>query len=428
MKISILSDFHFGFSPRLEIEEDSFENAEEAMSKALDSDLILIAGDIFDSRLPKTSTWAKAIKILVRPLLKEKTLNFVECSKELKEISQRTLNHLPVVAIHGTHERRGKGEINAIEALENAGILIHLHCQTIVFEKDGIRVALHGMSGVPERFAKDVLYSWDPKPIPNCFNILVLHQSIDPFVYSPLEPPSLSLSNLPKGFDLIVDGHVHIHGIEKVNESILVIPGSTIVTQFEKNESETEKGFVKVEIGETTKIDFIPLETNRKFFYEEVKLESNLPAREQIEKKINDIVYMRNLQKPPLIKLRIIGKEIEILDQELRDIERKYSGKAFVSFVKELEAPEITQKLEFLRNLREQKLSVEEIGLEVLRKNLEELSFNSTFDYDHAFKLLSEGEVERVFDILLGEQVTLTQALKKSLEEKQKGLEKWVNK
>lgn len=417
MKISILSDFHFGFSPRSELEEDSFDNAEEAIERSLSSDLILIAGDIFDSRLPKTSTWAKAIKILVRPLLKEKTVDLVECSKELKEISKRTLNHLPVIAIHGTHERRGKDEINSIGALENAGILIHLHCQTIVFEKDGTRIALHGMSGVPERFAKDVLSSWDPKPVPNCFNILVLHQSIDPFVYSPIEPPSLNLSNLPKGFDLIVDGHIHSHRMERIDDSILAIPGSTVITQLEKNESELEKGFFEVDV-ENKKIDFILLDKNRKFFYEEVTLEKNLPIREQIEKKINDIVYTRKLPKIPLIKVKIFGKETEVIDRELRDIERKYSGKAFVKFVKELESSEITQKLEFLRNLRDQKLSTEEIGIEVLRKNLEELKFDATFDYGQTFSLLSEGEVNRTFDILLGEQITLDQVLKKPLVEK----------
>ncbi len=418
MRIAILSDFHFGVSSRLELEEDSFEQAEEAMEKALDSDLILLIGDIFDSRFPKTSIWAKAIKILVKPLLKESNVKFLESSKELRKISKRTLKHLPVIAIHGTHERRAKDEINVIQALENAGILIHLHCQTIVFEKDGKRVAIHGMSGVPERFAKDVLYSWNPKPMPNCFNILLLHQSIEPYVYSPLEPPTLNLSNLPKGFDLIVDGHIHGHSIEKIDDSILVIPGSTIVTQLEKNEAETEKGFVKVELNEKPKIDFIPLERNRKFFYEEIKLEKKLSLREQIEKKLKEIIYVKNLPKPPLIKLKIVGKETEVSDQELRYIERKYSGKALIGFVKELESPEITQKIEFLRNLREQKLSTEEIGLGLLKKNLEELKFNSIFDYDNTFKLLSDGEIEKVFNILLVEQSTLTQVLKKPLIEK----------
>jgi DNA repair exonuclease SbcCD nuclease subunit len=69
MKIAVLSDFHFGYGWNTRLEEDSFENAQEAISKCLDSDLILIAGDIFDSRLPRTETWAKALKVLSKPLL-----------------------------------------------------------------------------------------------------------------------------------------------------------------------------------------------------------------------------------------------------------------------------------------------------------------------------------------------------------------------
>jgi len=406
MKISLLSDFHFGFAYNSELENDSFENAEEAMQKALDADLILITGDIFDSRLPKTGVWARAIKILVKPLLRESSgVKLIQSSKDLKEISKRTLQHLPVVVLHGTHERRGKDEVNAVEALDNAGLLIHLHCQTVVFEKNRIKIAVHGMSGVPERFAKDVLQQWNPKPVEGCFNILMLHQSIDPFIYSPLEPPSLNLSNLPKGFDLIVDGHLHIPGQEKTDNTIIVFPGSTIVTQLELNEAETEKGIYQIDLDQNIKINFVPLENNRKFFYKEIKLEGG-SVREQIESEINRILG-KELIKSPIIKLRIFGKETEVLDQELRDIERKYSGQAIVSFVKELEVPEIAKKIEFLRNLREQKLSVEEIGFQILKKNLEELKFDAIFDHEQAFGMLSENEVEKVFNILTGEQKTL---------------------
>lgn len=414
MKISVLSDFHLGFAYNSELENDSFENAKEAIQKAEDSDLILIAGDIFDSRLPKTEVWAKAIKVLVSPLLRENTgVKLVSSSKELKEISKRTLRHLPVVALHGTHERRGKDEINAIEALDNAGLLIHLHCQTAVFEKDGIRVAIHGMSGVPERFAKDILYQWNPKPVEGCFNILMLHQSIDPFIYSPLDPPSLSLSNLPKGFDLIVDGHLHLAGQEKIGDTMLVFPGSTIVTQMEKNEGEAEKGFYQINLDKERTILFTPLMKNRKFFYKEIKLEGG-SVRDQVQKRI-DYILTEQFTKVPLIKLKIFGKEVDVLEQELRDIEKKYSERAIISFAKELETPEIAKKIEFLRNLREQKLSVEEIGFQILRKNLGELNFDSSFDHEQAFDMLSEKDVEKFFNILIGEQETLAKAINEKI-------------
>ncbi|MEM7825999.1 MAG: DNA repair exonuclease [Candidatus Aenigmatarchaeota archaeon] len=415
MKISILSDFHFGFGYNSELENDSFENAEEAMQKALDSDLILIAGDIFDSRLPRTETWARAIKVLIKPLLEEnREIKLIHSSKELKEISKRTLQHLPVIALHGTHERRGKDEINVVEALENAGLLVHLHCHTVVFEKDGVKVAIHGMSGVPERFAKDILYQWNPKPIEGCFNVLMLHQSIDPFVYSPLEPPSLNLSNLPRGFDLIVDGHLHEAGQKKIDSTTVLFTGSTIVTHLEPKEAEVEKGFYKVDFDNEMKVNFVPLEKSRKFFYRKIELK-DFNSVEEIQKEI-DYILKENFIKKPIIKFKIFGKEVNFLEQDLRSLERKNSARAVIIFDKELEVSKVAKKIEFLRNLREQKLSVEEIGLKILKKNLEDLNFSSVFDYEQAFNMLSENETDKLFNILTGEQITLEKVLKKSLE------------
>ena len=413
MKISILSDFHFGYAYNSELENDSFENVGEAIDRSLDSDLILIAGDIFDTRMPKTQTWAQTMKILTKPLLKPNPdVKLVECSKDLKEISKRVLNHLPLIAIHGNHERRSKDEVNPVEILENAGILIYLNCNTMCFEKDGIRVAIHGMPSVSERNAYEVLSKWNPQPIPDCVNILLLHQNIEPYVYSPLEPPSLNHSNLPKGFDLIINGHIHGKIEENINGTKFIIPGSLTITQFQKSEADSEKYFLTVNIGNGKEIstEFVPLEKSRKFFYEEIKVDGDV--KEEVEKKINEIFSIRELSKPPVIRLKIIGKETEVIDQELRELEKKYNGKAILIFAKELESPEITEKIEFLKNLREQKLSTEEVGLNILKKNLDEFQFEPMFDFEDFFRILSEGEVDNAFNILIGEQKTLTQVLR----------------
>jgi DNA repair exonuclease SbcCD nuclease subunit len=407
MKITILADFHFGFGGGNEWEKDSFENAKEAMQIATNADLILIGGDIFDYPAPKTQVWAKALRILTEPLLKPNPeIKLVSCSKVLRKVSERVLDHVPVIALHGNHERKARVEFNAIQALENAGILIHLNKDTIVFEKNGIKVAIHGMSSVPERYAKDFLEEWRPKPLAECVNILFLHQSIYPYVFSPLEPPSLSLSNLPKGFDIIIDAHVHNYTQDKVNGSIFLIPGSLVVTQFEKNEALMGRGLLELGIGEELKVNFVPLKTNRKFFYEEVTLNA-LTDVEQIEKKIDEIIYVKNLPKPPLVKFKLIGKEVAGLEQELKRIEAKYRNKSILIFSKELESPEITKKIELLRSLREQKISIEEMGLNILKENLEELKFKSILEAETLFKLLSEGEVEKALNLLLGEQKTL---------------------
>lgn len=409
MKISILSDLHFGYGHNSELENDCFDNVKEAIGKSLNSDLIILAGDVFDIRAPKTQTWGKALKILSKPLLKSNSgIKLVKTDKNLKEISQRTLEHIPVIAIHGNHERLIKGEVNTVEALENAGLVIHLHLNTIVFEKNGIKVAVHGMSSVPERYAKEVLDKWAPRPIPDCVNILIIHQSIDPYIYSPLEPPSLSLSNLPKDFDIIVNGHLHGHSMEKLDKTILIMPGSTVITQLERNEAEKNKVICNISITNEIKMEFIPLETTRKFFYEELEItQSSLSFREQIERKINNLIYSGDYEKKPIIKLKLVGKNINILDQDIRIIEKKYSDKAILYLVKGLESEELSNKIELLKNLREQKLSIEELGLNLLKRNLDELKVDQEFDYDTIFKLLSEDEVENAFNILSGKQTTL---------------------
>jgi DNA repair exonuclease SbcCD nuclease subunit len=411
LKMAVLSDFHFGHGYNSELEDDSFSAVEEALDKAIDCDMILILGDIFDSRLPKTAIWSKALHVLSKPLLKANPgIKFVSTTKNLKDISRRSLNHIPVIALHGNHERRGKDEANTLTALENAGLLIHLHLDNIVFEKEGKKVAIFGMSSVPERFAKETLDVWNPQPIPGCTNILLLHQSVDPYVFSPLEPPSLMLSNLPKGFDLILNGHIHTPVRENINGAKFVITGSTLTTQLEKAESGAEKYLWKIYLENELRVEAIPIENNRKFFYEEVDVNGR-SAREAAEETIISILN-KTFGKKPIIKLKIIGKESEVIYQDLQELEKKYSQQAIIIFTKELETPEITKKIEFLRNIREQKLSVEEVGLSLLKKNLVDLNFATVFDYEQAFGLLTEGGVDVLLNILTGEQRTFAGTLK----------------
>jgi len=413
MLISIFSDLHFGYGLNTKLEMDSYQNAQEAISKCLNSDLILIAGDIFDSRLPKTEVWANALRVLSKPLLtKNKGIKLVKTiNKDLNVISHRTLEGIPIIAIHGTHERRGKEQINAIEALEETGFLIYLHCNGIIFEKDGQKVAIQGMSGVPERYAKQVMDRWDPKPVEGCYNILILHQSIEPYVYSPLEPPTLNLTNLPRGFDIIINGHIHTRERTKIGDTTLLMPGSVMITQLKKEESEVSKGLYQIRIGKETNINFIPLENDRKFFYEEIELKPDITIRDQIEEVLTKRLS-QDFKKLPIIKFKILGKETGVIDKELREIEKKYSEKAIIYFSKELESQKIKRKIELLRSLREKKLSVEEMGLQILKKNLDDLKFSSTFDEESVFRLLSEGETEKAFSILSGQQKTLTQLMK----------------
>ena len=407
MKVAVISDPHLGFSIHSKTENDSFECFREAIKSSLDCDIILLGGDLFDSRSPRTTVWARALDILSIPTLVEsKNVKLLSTDKKLKDVSKRTLSHLPVVAIHGNHEIRSKNEINAIEALENAGLLVYLKRNKISFEKDGIVLNIYGMSYVPERFAKQFLDSWSPQPSPNGYNLLILHQNIDPFVYSPLDPPSLDISNLPKGFDIIIDGHIHIRHEEIINGTKFIIPGSLIPTQYQPGEANTQKGFYKLEFSDSSiRTEFVPLKCSRRFFYETIKIENHEDV-ELIERKIREILF-QEYTKEPVIKIKILGRGDLVPDQHLRMIEKKYSSRAIILFSKSFDTPELTEKIEMLKSLKEQRLSLEEIGIRILKKNLDELGFSSTFDWSEVFKLLAEGETETALKILLGEQSTL---------------------
>ena len=67
MKIAVMSDFHLGYN------EDSFTQAREALEKASAFDLIIICGDLFDSRNPNQETIYEAVKMLAETKKKAQT-------------------------------------------------------------------------------------------------------------------------------------------------------------------------------------------------------------------------------------------------------------------------------------------------------------------------------------------------------------------
>lgn len=273
MKIAIISDFHLGSKAGSPREGDSFGQAREAFERALDlgAQLILVSGDIFDSRIPNQEVWSEAMRII--SLASEKENQEITLSetigKEESEITALPLRGTPVIATHGNHERRGKGFVDSIDALESAGLLIKLHHNTIVLNTPEGKVAVHGMGYVPERHAKDVLDKWNPKPVEDAVNILMVHQSLGRFTYSSGEDSTLQPADLVKGFDFYISGHVHYKAESEIYDRPLIFPGSTIRTQLLPIEAETPKGFYMIDL-ENGQLDyeFVELESARDFFYE----------------------------------------------------------------------------------------------------------------------------------------------------------------
>lgn len=401
MKIAVFSDFHLGFGARTERREEAFDNAKQAAEsvKELKPDLVLHAGDFFDSTTPLSECLYEAIELC--HLLKEGKSKV----KILKENKPIPFEGIPVVAVSGTHEYRGKDYKNALQLLEKAGCLIYLHASTAVIEKEKEKIAVHGLSGVPEKKALDVLKLWNPSPLKQAKNILLFHQSIKEFL--PSDDPmnaTISLEDLPKGFDYFIDGHLHWFNETKLEEGILLIPGSTIITQMKKLESQKEKGILLLDTS-SSKTEFIPLKKQRKLFYEKLSFENSSleEVKEKSRTRIESFLKENKQELIPLIRLKLVGtlsKGVNPSDLELNELIKEFEGKAIFSIEKDFSMISFKKKIKELRELQKSRQSITLLGINLLEKNLEATSFNKAFDVKQVFDLLAENETEKAMELL----------------------------
>jgi DNA repair exonuclease SbcCD nuclease subunit len=299
MKIAIFSDWHLGLNFGTDLEMDSFVQLSQAFSQIKEEniDLIITCGDLFDKTMPSHEVYYEAIHLL----------NQVNIDNHIKLKSRQERNlKIPMIGIIGNHEFRGKDFKSTVELLEVMNFLRVVHADSVTVEKDLEKVTVFGLSGVPDRFAKDILDKWNPTPKDDSYNILLLHQSFKE--YLPFESEEmLSLSNLPKGFDIIANGHLHWKVVEQINEKTrFIMSGSTVSTQNKKIEADTDKGYFILDT-KTNSLDFTAIKNTRKVFYKDLDLKKVTPEKiiEIITTEIEQLLEKKEDKKP---LLRIILK------------------------------------------------------------------------------------------------------------------------
>lgn len=382
MDVAIVSDTHFGFKWDSEREEDAFRNAREAFRRTRDADLVILPGDIFDRKVPKQEVLARAVDCFSVYREGENTLEIAEDS----DVTQ-SFTGTPVVAIHGTHERRSEQFTNPVELLEKMDYLLHLHNEKAVFEKDGEKVAVHGMSGVPERYAPKVLEKFGPEPVEGAFNIFVFHQSVEGLVYTSQDHDHLKMEHLPDGFDLLVDGHIHWH--RHLEDENLVLPGSTVSTQMRKIEAEQPKGFVTVNTG-TGELAVEPLETPRDLFYEEIDVEgmSGTEVMETVRERM-DPICNREFDTKPLVRLILEGESSAAVTQS--DIEEMYGDDAILSVSVNLERQISDSGATAIDDERD----AQDMGMALLKERVDR-----DIRLEDLFQLLSDGAVDEAVEMV----------------------------
>ena len=394
MKIAITGDFHFGFS------DDALEQASQALNKAEAlADVVVVAGDLFDHRVPKQETVDDALRLFGRIAKdfekKNGGVRILEIDAE-EGREKELVGAPPIIAIFGTHERRTKGLVNAVQLLDSAGLVVNCHAKKIVVEKAGERVVFQGLGGIPEEYVKKALKLMEYKPVKGAFNVFVFHQTMREII--PIGDEFLAMQDLPDGFELYVDGHIHWHQELEDGGKKLVIPGSTVVTQMKKNETGA-KGIVVFDTG-TKKSEFVEI-NSRPFVYEEIVFREAGIAEvgKKVGEKLAEIAE-KFAGREPLVKIKLAGtlaKGLQNSAIDLKEVEKEFGGKMLLSIDKALESAALKEKIEKIRAGRqEERKSVQEMGMEILREKLADGAARyEAEEAEELFAALADGDAEK---------------------------------
>ncbi|TDA32603.1 MAG: hypothetical protein DSO04_01905 [Hadesarchaea archaeon] len=375
MKVALIADLHLGFGQG-ERKKDATEAMRKAFQAALErgADLILILGDVLHA-------WT--------------TRRLEDLAEFIGALSLAREKGAKVVAIAGNHEARGG--LNILQVIARTGLLAYLDCETLTLEKDGEKVAIHGMGyrDTPAK-AKNMLRIWSPRPVPGAFNILILHQGIGNFVYAGAR--DLELSDLPKGFDLYATGHVHLRAEASVNGAPLLIPGSLIQTQLSREEQGVPKGFYLLDTA-CRRWEFVEV-VCRDFYYVQIEARGERAGelKKRVEEEIENALSQprRNPEKKPLVRVRIVGSLAQgEVPPNPREIEEAFREQAIVSVGMELGV--IPVEAERIRELREKPASALDLVTESFKRRMGE----GPMDAGELLKMLVEKEPEETEEAIL---------------------------
>lgn len=386
MKIAIVSDFHLGYE---RFAEDAYVQTKRALEMASEiADAIIIPGDVFDRRTPTPSVIAQGINIF-RDLSSSTKMKGKVVSFESK--TGRNFTNVPIVAIPGTHERTAIGRENALQLLGLAGLLVDTSEATTIIEKGGERTAIFGLGGISEERVKDRLADLNPQPVKGAFNIFMFHQST--YEILPFSEDFIHNDDLPKGFDLYVDGHIHSRVEMKVHGKDFLIPGSTVLTQLKDGEQE-DKGFILFDTTTYTH-EFISI-NSRRFVVKHLKFEDAKPAEVADSAIVAIESELGKRDEKPIIKLYLEGKiahGFTSADVSINNTVRRYLDRAHIDVdASRLRNIELEGEIESLRENKIGNMSVRELGMGMLVSRLKELEFDGDIDVSELFNILSSEE------------------------------------
>lgn len=251
MKILHIADTHLGYSAYRKLAEDGMNQREvdvyNAFKQCIDyimkskPDLVLHAGDLFDSVRPTNRAITIAIQQIIR-LSKEK---------------------IPFIVISGNHETpklKETGNIfNIFEHLDHIYPIYNGGYEVIPFEIDNEKISIHA---IPHCQTKEE-FNDNLKKVKidssSDFNVFMAHGAvtgIKEFKMNEFNELIISANALSKDFDYMALGHYHKY--TEIQENAFYA-GSTEHLSF--SEVDGQKGFMEIELGQKTRHNFIEVNT-----------------------------------------------------------------------------------------------------------------------------------------------------------------------
>jgi exonuclease SbcD len=127
--------------------------------------------------------------------------------------------------------------------------------------RENLGVALHGQS-FPNRAVPEDLIRGYPKPIPGCFNIGLLHTSLNGREGHDTYAPTSVQVLCDKGYDYFALGHVHAREVIRERAPRIVFPGN-LQGRHAKEVGPKGCELVSVERGVIVAAEFVPLDVVR---------------------------------------------------------------------------------------------------------------------------------------------------------------------
>jgi DNA repair exonuclease SbcCD nuclease subunit len=394
MRIAIVSDLHIGYE---RFRKDAYEQAKQALTMAAQrADAIIIPGDIFDTRFPKPDVIAEAINIF-RELPKDRLgARIVEFNGVGKVYTDK-----PVLAIPGTHERRTSDVEDPVDLLNLTSLLADIGMGVAVLEKDGEKVAVTGIAGVVEERFGDALKEHASKTVGGAFNILMFHQSL--YELLPFNDSFLRMEQLPEGFDLYVNGHIHSRFESNVHGKPFLIPGSTVLTQLKDGETDRKGFFVYDTLAKT--YEYIHIESRG---FESIKIDVDSADESALlrsmEEKINDAVLKHGQGCVIRIEINGNGKEVKKAGIGIQEIVKRFKNDAVIEIAKKgfESVSDDEKRTEISSDINN--ASVKDLGIGILMSELKKNGYDLGIGPAELFERLSSGEKkEKVLSDMMSE-------------------------